>query len=643
MLGLILGLLQGIDSIPTHDQATYGWGLNLNFQLGGETFDSQRAFRVVPQPNDTIVATAAGGSFSLFLTASGAAYCVGSNSRGACAQGNTDVVKEPVSIHQGGLLNGKSIAQVASGARHSVFITADGQVATAGDHSKGQLGVDMDIEFSTSLLQVSFDELFADKNTKIMQAEAGEFHTLFRTSAGQVASAGSNQFGNICQPQSVVKSNTPILINLPLDVEGQSVTRISAGGFHTLILTNQGTVVVCGRHHMGQLGLQSFENQIYTPTILSSLVDENIIDVAAGLFHSIFLSDDGKIFASGLNAYGALALGNNAIVVRAPAPVDMGVPALNGKAIVAVKAGAHHSIFISSDGVLGLAGSNIQGQLFPLGTYSMSRIATVNPYLGSKVCTFVSGGDEFTLATCATNEDSIECAPGTYRDGRSCVTCPAGYMCIHSEMIQCAAGTFAPEGSWECFTCTAGSISFSDGAASCELCPAGSYSSEDGSTACTRCEAGTFNSYKGEAMCSPCPPGTEGDSERGSTSCSPCPAGTYRDETSTQCVKCRAGTYSIVVGADSLNTCTKCPIGTFSSTTGAMSKHACSTCPDGFIAQLSGSSACSNCGGKCSNSQHSMCVECELGTSDAQSGHRVTLSGSIMTILLVALVLLQDH
>ena len=58
----------------------------------------------------------------------------------------------------------------------------------------------------------------------------------------------------------------------------------------------------------GQLG-QGLENEeVFEPTVLSKLRGKNIISVACGQNHSMFLSSSGEVFACGNGYYGQLGL-----------------------------------------------------------------------------------------------------------------------------------------------------------------------------------------------------------------------------------------------------------------------------------------------------------------------------------------------
>lgn len=94
------------------------------------------------------------------------------------------------------------------------------------------------------------------------------------------------------------------------------VTAIAAGEAHTLALSGDGSVYSWGRGTFGRLGTGSEADQHY-PVRLNFFAsstdgratdDKNIkiVGIAAGAYHSLALSDDGSVWAWGYNVYGQI-------------------------------------------------------------------------------------------------------------------------------------------------------------------------------------------------------------------------------------------------------------------------------------------------------------------------------------------------
>ena len=78
------------------------------------------------------------------------------------------------------------------------------------------------------------------------------------------------------------------------------------------------------------------------------------LSVSAGLYHSLFLLSDGKVYATGLNNYGQLGLGNTS---------NQTTPTLGLTNIAACFCGLYSSYFLSNTGVVSVCGYNFNSEL----------------------------------------------------------------------------------------------------------------------------------------------------------------------------------------------------------------------------------------------------------------------------------------
>ena len=69
----------------------------------------------------------------------------------------------------------------------------------------------------------------------------------------------------------------------------------------------------------------------------------NVVAVAAGYYHSLFMTADGTLWVMGYNNYGQLGNGTTSNANR---PVSV------ASNVVAVAAGYQHSLFMKTDGTL---------------------------------------------------------------------------------------------------------------------------------------------------------------------------------------------------------------------------------------------------------------------------------------------------
>nr|XP_014095758.1 probable E3 ubiquitin-protein ligase HERC4 [Bactrocera oleae] len=135
-----------------------------------------------------------------------------------------------------------------------------------------------------------------------------------------------------------------------------SVVSIGCGLKHTLFLTEDGKVYSSGSNDYGQLGHQQMTKR---PQLISDLGNTVITDLSCGARHSLALSEWGQLYSWGHNDYGQLALPDSSDVIRSPKIVKK----LAAQTIIQISSGYNHSLALTNCGALYAWGSNIYGQL----------------------------------------------------------------------------------------------------------------------------------------------------------------------------------------------------------------------------------------------------------------------------------------
>lgn len=92
---------------------------------------------------------------------------------------------------------------------------------------------------------------------------------------------------------------------------------------------------------------------------LSGYFDEPIKSVHAGKFHSLFVTESGKLYGLGYNKYGQIGV-SNALYLHAEEPVEIFT---DGLKIKEVSVGSHHTLLLSEDNRLYGFGARMLGQL----------------------------------------------------------------------------------------------------------------------------------------------------------------------------------------------------------------------------------------------------------------------------------------
>jgi alpha-tubulin suppressor-like RCC1 family protein len=169
------------------------------------------------------------------------------------------------------------------------------------------------------------------------------------------------------------------------------VPRVAAGGGHSLARAADGnTVWAWGDNRHGQLGLGSSSNAVGSPQAVAGLT--GVMAIAAGAEHSLALKSDGSVWAWGRNSSGALGDGTQTTRL-----VPQRVQGLSS--VVAVAAGDGRSFALRADGSLWGWGENASGAL-GLGTQNNVLVPTA---VGGGVAGFggivaIAAGARHTLA-----------------------------------------------------------------------------------------------------------------------------------------------------------------------------------------------------------------------------------------------------
>jgi alpha-tubulin suppressor-like RCC1 family protein len=186
---------------------------------------------------------------------------------------------------------------------------------------------------------------------------AGFFHSLFLSESGEVLAAGSNTYGQLGLGVAVPTSNN--FAHVPLPKEITRVIALAAGLQHSFLLTASGELFATGRNNYGQLGLGDLENRLHFTLVTLPEGVARVVAIAVSGNHSVFLTANGEVFVAGRNNYGQLGLGDtddklHFTLVTLP----------EGAArVVAIAAGVNHSVLLTANGEVFAAGSNAHGQL----------------------------------------------------------------------------------------------------------------------------------------------------------------------------------------------------------------------------------------------------------------------------------------
>jgi len=86
---------------------------------------------------------------------------------------------------------------------------------------------------------------------------------------------------------------------------GVRIKDVKCAQAHTVILTEDGEVLSCGLNDYGRLGTRTMTDASLPQTI-TTLADEDIVQIAAGHCHSVALSKNGVVYTWGRGHLGQL-------------------------------------------------------------------------------------------------------------------------------------------------------------------------------------------------------------------------------------------------------------------------------------------------------------------------------------------------
>ena len=190
--------------------------------------------------------------------------------------------------------------------------------------------------------------------TGVTAVAAGEHHSLALKSDGTVWAWGFNGFGNLGVGTTTDRL-TPAQVQGPGGVGFLTgIVAIAAGTDYSLALKSDGTVWAWGRNNAGQLGDgTNIDRSAPVPGGAGFLA--GVVAIATKKFHSLALKADGAVWAWGLNDFGQLGNGTAGGASATPAEVS-------GLAdVIAIAAGADHSLALKADGTVRAWGGGLLG------------------------------------------------------------------------------------------------------------------------------------------------------------------------------------------------------------------------------------------------------------------------------------------
>ncbi len=315
-------------AILMSDGHIWTWGNNHYGQLG---YHSDT--RVVSEPRriekiNNIVQIAAGHTHCLALDRDGNVFAWGNNASAQLGNGNTILQFEPIGIafpEEAG-----KIIQIASGYNFSLALDENKKLWGWGNNGSGQLALPSVTTYLTPVqipiampTGVFIKKIVADKS----------YHALALDSQNKVWAWGRNN-------ENQVNQTTSTIIRIPMKPLGEEVVQgIGIGERHSLAYTNN-KVYAWGWNNYGQLGVG--DRQVYTLRQEIPISASGLKQIVGGLYFSVALFDDGRMFIWGLNSSGQFG---NGTTVSSNSPLQI----LNHSKYEKIATGSSHVIAIEKE------------------------------------------------------------------------------------------------------------------------------------------------------------------------------------------------------------------------------------------------------------------------------------------------------
>ncbi len=244
---------------------------------------------------DSIAKIACGDSHSFILLYNGDLYATGSTAFGVLGFSKLMDYNE---IHQWTRV-ATNVKDVATHYRHSLIIKYNGDVYATGSNFDGQLGIDIeDYAEIHQWKRITYEGNYTN-------VACGKLHSMFLKNDGTLYVAGSNSNGQLGLGTNGNFYDSFILSR-------SNVKKMVCGNYFSLIIDkNNKQVYATGSNTYGQLGLgeddASTEKLIWKQVTTSG----DILDIACGVYYSLYLRENGRVYGCGKNNHYQLGIEGN--------------------------------------------------------------------------------------------------------------------------------------------------------------------------------------------------------------------------------------------------------------------------------------------------------------------------------------------
>ncbi|KAJ9179886.1 hypothetical protein P3X46_008200 [Hevea brasiliensis] len=281
----------GHDSVATE---VFSWGSGANYQLGTGNAHLQRLPCKVDALHGSFIKLVSAAKFhSVAVSARGEVYSWGFGRGGRLGHPDFDIhsgqaaVITPRQVTSG--LGSRRVKAIAAAKHHTVLAAESGEVFTWGSNREGQLGYIVDTQPTprrVSLLR-----------SRIISVAAANKHTAVVSDSGEVFTWGYNREGQLGYGTSNSASNyNPRVVEY---LKGKVFTGVAAAKYHTIVVGADGEVYTWGHRLVTPRRVviaRNLKKSGSCPLKFHRMERLHVASIAAGMVHSLALTDDGAVF-----------------------------------------------------------------------------------------------------------------------------------------------------------------------------------------------------------------------------------------------------------------------------------------------------------------------------------------------------------
>eukprot|EP01084_Bolivina_argentea_P155631 271204_1 len=313
----------------------YAFGYNGDGRLGLKNCRNNNPTPMIVDPLKKCVEIAAFEAHSLVIDNQGQIYAFGNDSE----FGNESVpyLMKPFTKH-------KAI-HVAVGGSCSLILTENGNIWSMGRN-----------KYTPTLIE-------AIKDDKIIHISCGYYHNAAIDEKNTLMTWGKNDRGQCGLGKNVGNTiRKPTVVKVDINNKKFASSLVECGYRHTLVLTTTGNILSFGDDEYGQLGHGNTEKKYnkYSPKLVKALSSMRIMNISAGWYHSLCVSEHGDVYTFGCGERGRLGHGNES---RQKLPKKIEYFTNRKIQIVSCQGGSDHSAVVSANGDLYTFGYGTWGEI----------------------------------------------------------------------------------------------------------------------------------------------------------------------------------------------------------------------------------------------------------------------------------------